>query len=329
MPRVLKLLSLALLTAGGISVLACAPVEPPETIPAECRDDVVFELGDPSLTLSRRGQVKLIERFYADGSQSTTTVGAKFLDFGQYNGGSQQGIELSVSCVGLTGIPSRSDMHCEYTDTACSSNADCAEGVDCRETDRLDVAAVRVEGLLDGAIDMDQQGVGSFVKAGLTRLFGDEQVQILLSAATSDAAFVHNDGRLSDIPPPSAPQMSAPALDGSHTLQSEDLLLRWTAGADPDSLVYFDAIVQQSFITDPSQLRNTMVSCVALDDGCLTFPAAAADWLLRPESGWQNISSVTLISSRRSEMQVDLSQDSADTELGATLSSEYQGEIAL
>lgn len=308
---------------------ACTPeiVEP--EIPAACQDDSVIDVGESPDPLARRGQIKLIERHFADGSEMTSVVGAKFLDFTQYNGGSQQAVELSASCVGMTGIPSRSDMHCEYTQTSCTSNADCDDGVDCRETDRLDVAAVHIEGLIDGPIDLDQQGVGSFVKAGLQRLYGDGLITIQLSASAASHSYVHNNGQLSDIPAPALLQPTAPSLDGNIQLRSEDLLLKWNPGADPNSLVYFDAIVPQQYITDPSQERNAIVSCVALDDGCLTFPAAAADWLLRPEPGWQNAGDVTVISSRRSKMSIDLSDDTADTQLDANLSVEFHGALSL
>ena len=309
--------------------VACSPVDPKPEIPAICQDDVVIDVNESPDPMSRRGQIKLIERHFADASEATTVVGAKFLDFAQYNGGSQQGLELSASCVGITGIPSRSEMHCEYTQNPCTSNSECEAGVDCRETDRLDVAGVHIEGLSVGPIDLDQQGLGSFVKAGLQSLFGDELLAIQLSASAASHSFVHNDGQISDIPAPKILRPSSPALDGSAQLRSEDLLFKWNPGLDANSLVYFDAIVSQQNITDPNQQRNAIVSCVALDDGCLTFPAAAADWLLRPEPGWQNAGDVTVITSRRTQISVDLSDDTADTELNASLSTEFHGALSL
>ncbi|MFH1810114.1 MAG: hypothetical protein ABIJ09_15310 [Pseudomonadota bacterium] len=305
---------------------ACEPPPPEDLIPAECRDDTLIDVGS-STPAARRGQVKLIEIHHADGSATTTVVGAKFADFSLYTGSSQQGIELSPTCIGLTGQPVRSDMHCEYTTQTCEQNSDCAAGVDCRESDRLDVASVHIAGLAAGAIDLDQQGLGSFIKAGLASLYGSSTVGIQFTASNGAHPFVLNDGSLLDIPAPPAVEGVTPNLAGSTALEREDTFLRWSAGPDPDAAVFIDVIARQQFITDPSIERNVNVSCVALDDGCQTLWAGAVDWLVRPEPDWQMTDSVTVIVSRRTQMRVDLSADTPDTELTASLSSELHGSM--
>ncbi len=318
----------AALALGALTVLACEPPEEDPAIPTECLDDVLVDDGGGGESPKRRGQLNLLERHYADGSPITTVVGAKFADFTLHTGTSQEGTVLSGTCIGLTGQPVRSDRHCEYTTTPCEENDTCETDVSCVESDRLAVGGVRLEGLADGPVDLDPQGVGTFIKAGLSRLFGSGTVDVQLTAASGENLFVNNDGSLLGIPSPRVVEVTEPALDGSGVLERIDTLLRWTPG-DPSDVVFIDLVARHSFITDPSVERNVIVSCVALDDGCQAIWAGAIEWLVRPEPDWQMGEKVTVIVSRRNQLAVDLSGDIPDTELTAALSAELHGELRL
>lgn len=317
--------------------LACTACPPPPPVEETCPDSVVF-VTDPSATgghFDRRGSIKLLERHYADGSATTTVVGAKFGDFSQSTAESQGGLAMSDACVGLSGQPVRSDKHCEYTATACEDNSDCVSGVDCREYDRLDVGGVRVSGLSGGTIDLDHQGFGTFTKAGLSQLFGDGLINISVIAATGSAEhqFVTSDGDLMDIPPPRFVQGVSPAIDGTISLGREDLILKWDPAGNPDELVYIDVIATQTSTITAGQTRNVGLSCVALDqpakDGkaCQTLWGNSLLWLMTPEDGWMIGDNVTVIIGRRSAMSVDLSEHIASTGLGAELTAEVQGKM--
>jgi len=317
--------------------LTCTACPPDPTEEETCPDSVIF-VADPSGTIAhvhRRGQIKLLERHYADGTAPTTVVGAKFGDFTLSTAESQGGLPMSDACVGLSGQPVLSDKHCEYTTTACEDNAGCASGVECRMYDRLDVAAVRVEGLSGGNIELDHQGIGTFTKAGLNQLFGDSPVDIFVTAATGTAGhnFVGNDGSLVDIPAPRFVNVTTPNISGAVPIGREDLILKWETGGNPDELVYIDLIATQTSTISAGQTRNVGISCVALDqpvlDGkaCQTLWGGALTWLMKAEDGWVIGDEVKIIVGRRSAMNVDLSADTADTGLTAELTAEVQGKM--
>ena len=44
-------------------------------------------------------------------------------------------------------------------------------------------------GGLDGDVELDQQGVGAFIKAGLSQLFGDAVINVEVAGTADDHAF--------------------------------------------------------------------------------------------------------------------------------------------
>jgi len=319
-------------SAFAILALIAAACEPPiedgDEIPPQCQDDIIVNIiGDDTEEVTRLGSIKLLERRYASGAATTTVVAAKFGDFSQSTGSSQEGIGLGGNCIGLTGQPVRSDKHCEYTTISCEENADCAEGVDCREYDRLVVDGVSIDGLADGSVALDQQGVGAYVKAGLSRLFSDSNIDIHVDGAADPHTFVNEDPHLIGIPAPRFIDVTAPDLSGGSSVGREDLFIEWTPGEDPDEIVFIDVVAEHISSLSADTKTSVKVSCAAFNDGCQTIWDTSLDWMLRPEPGWRLGETITIIIGRRSQMTVDLSEHAPDTELTATLSAEVYGEM--
>lgn len=314
--------------AAMLAIWGCSCEQPdePEEIPKECRDDIIVGWNEADPPANRRGQIKLSEQHHADGSDTTTVVYAVFQDYSLYNGTSQEPLALGETCIGLHGQPVRSDKHCEYTDTSCVSNDECEPDVDCRETDRLDVAGVHVEGLAAGDIDLDEQEMGRFVKAGLSNLYAGRDIQFAISAASGTHAFMPMDVDSDGIPSPEQVKVTKPDLSGGVSIGREDLMLRWKPGSDPDQFVYIDIKATQISVSSPDITRSVGISCVALDDGCQGIWATNLQWLMQADADWMLDDKVTVIVSRRSQNTQSV-PDIDDTQLTISFSTELRGEM--
>lgn len=327
----------ALVIVSCGAALALAGCEPPtddpiDDVPPECRDDQIIwdEVTDSTDEPVRLGLIKLLEQHHADNSQVTTVIGAVFADMSMNTSESQGAVQLSGTCVGLSGVPVVSARHCEYTATTCQGNEDCAEGVDCVKFDRLEVAGVRVTGLAEGDMDMEASGVGAFrppTGAVPDVLFGEDNIDIHLTPASGPHAFVSTEGSLKDLPPPRLVDLTEPDISGASPLGREDLLFRWKAGDNPDELVFIDVVAKHVSWDSASDTRNVSVSCVAFDDGCQMVWKQAIDWMIAPDPGFMLGDEIEVIVSRRSKLTADLSAQVEATELTANLGIELRGKM--
>jgi hypothetical protein len=118
----------------------------------------------------RRGTLRIVERHDASGQAFEAVVDATFADYSQDTSGDKEGVPLGANCLGFVGgRTTESARHCEYTKTSCQSDKDCASGVACRTTDRLDAGSVSITGLVGGKVALDRSEKGYLALDG-TRL---------------------------------------------------------------------------------------------------------------------------------------------------------------
>ncbi|MBW2735114.1 MAG: hypothetical protein JRH20_22255 [Deltaproteobacteria bacterium] len=249
----------------------------PPALPASCVDGKAIDLSDPRV--DRRSNVLILERHFADGSPTEHELIATFDDYSLYKGTPAAVETFGVNCVGIVGRAFvEGDKHCEYKTTSCTSDADCADGVSCRETDRLDASSVSFTGF---AIDLEfeKQSIGRFSSTAPGAVFSPIDEYVYGSIGKGDA-HSHYDYAFSwfysGVLAPKKVKTRSPDLSGGTTVGDDDLVFQWSKNSYyPD---YESDLIYIELRTGPKETARRL-KCVAKDDGCKTIPAAAMKWL--------------------------------------------------